>query len=141
MSADVTRLRPTKRARAANPDQTDLDDETLAIMLVRLYVSEMDPRSQPPQRTETTQACKHAIQRRMTNGQFGRYISRLVRDIYLSETALEAGLGIEEAFDFWHWFDRRMWPSPQAWYREAHEPGPKSSTHSTPRVLRPPQRC
>lgn len=39
------------------------------------------------------------------------FLCRPVRDTYLTEDAIEAGAGVEDICQFWHWFDQRMWPS------------------------------
>jgi hypothetical protein len=58
--------------------------------------------------------CRRAIWDRLTEDDAGlrRWISRLVRDIFLSEPALEAGHGVDDACEFWSWFDQTMWTSP-----------------------------
>ena len=37
------------------------------------------------------------------------WVSRLVRNVFLSDEALTGGYGIDDACDFWTWFDRTMW--------------------------------
>ena len=39
-------------------------------------------------------------------------LSRLVRDAYLTEDAIDDGAGIEDACGFWRWFSDQMWPQP-----------------------------
>jgi hypothetical protein len=111
--------RSTVQLFPARPDlvsrRVGIDDEELAVMLVSLYASDMDANMPVADPIETERLCKEAILQRMMQGEFRRYIARLVRNIYLSDRALDSGLGIEEALEFWQWFDRRMWPSPSSW--------------------------
>jgi hypothetical protein len=39
------------------------------------------------------------------------WISRLVREVFLSDQALANGHGIDDACEFWSWFDQSMWSS------------------------------
>jgi hypothetical protein len=112
---NLARLRSTSQLRSISPGPAETNDDTLTIMLVRLYASDMDRHMSLPNPTATRRACTEAILRRMIDGELRCYISRLVRDIYLSDNALQAGLGVEEAFEFWQWFDRTMWPAPSSW--------------------------
>jgi hypothetical protein len=41
--------------------------------------------------------------------QLRMWVSRLARDVFLSDEALGGGYGIDDACDFWTWFDRTMW--------------------------------
>jgi len=109
----TTQLFPGRPEPASR--RVGIGDEELAVMLVSLYASDMDGNMPVADPIETERLCKQAILQRMMQGEFRRYISRLVRNIYLSDRALDAGLGIEEALDFWQWFDGRMWPSPSSW--------------------------
>ena len=95
-----------------------IDDEQLAVMLVRLYARDAGETLLVADLAETTRRCKQAILQRLIRDDFRVYISRLIRDLYLSEEGLSAGFGIEDAWEFWQWFDRCMWPSPSSW--EAH---------------------
>jgi hypothetical protein len=36
--------------------------------------------------------------------------------MYLSDAALADGQGIEEACEFWTWFDQTMWTAPRRTY-------------------------
>lgn len=56
----------------------------------------------------------------------GKFLSRLVRDTYLTDEAIEGGAGVEDICQFWHWFDRRMWPDrrPGIFVGVATDPAP-----------------
>jgi hypothetical protein len=96
-----------------------MEDEQLAVMLVRLYASDEGPTRLVADPSEAKSRCKQAILQRLIRDEFRVYISRLIRDVYLSEEGLAAGFGIEDACEFWQWFDRSMWPFPSSWDREA----------------------
>ena len=89
-----------------------MNDEMLGTALSRLYAN--DHRTMPGEAdaSELLALCRQAIRDRLVddNFDFRVYLSRLVRDLYLSEAALEQGLGIEDACEFWSWFDQTMWP-------------------------------
>ena len=55
--------------------------------------------------------CRQAIWDRLVGDEveLRAWISRLVRDVFLSETALSNGHGIDDACEFWNWFDQSMW--------------------------------
>ena len=44
----------------------------------------------------------------------------MVRDVFLSESALQQGHGIDEACEFWSWFDHTMWTGARAGDRLVH---------------------
>jgi hypothetical protein len=87
-----------------------VNDEMLRAALSRLY----DHRTTPGEAHtgELLALCRKAVRDRLLddNFEFRIFLSRLVRDLYLSEAALEQGLGIEDACEFWFWFDQTMWP-------------------------------
>jgi hypothetical protein len=54
--------------------------------------------------------CRRAVAYRLRSGVDLRlWTARLARDLFLSEQALACGLGLEDACDFWIWFDKTMW--------------------------------
>ena len=55
--------------------------------------------------------CRQAIWDRLVGNEVELrvWISRLVREVFLSETALSNGHGIDDACEFWNWFDQSMW--------------------------------
>ena len=87
-----------------------MNDEMLRVALSRLF----DHRTLPGEAyaSELLALCRQAIRDRLLDDSFDfrMYLSRLVRDLYLSEAALERGSGIEDACEFWSWFDQTMWP-------------------------------
>jgi hypothetical protein len=87
-----------------------VNDEMLRAALSRLY----DHRTMPGEAhaSELFALCRQAVRDRLLddNFEFRIFLSRLVRDLYLSEAALGQGLGIEDACEFWSWFDQTMWP-------------------------------
>lgn len=87
-----------------------VNDEMLRAALSRLF----DHRTLPGEAhaSELLASCRQAVRERLLddNFEFRVFLSRLVRDLYLSEAALEQGLGIEDACEFWSWFDQTMWP-------------------------------
>lgn len=86
----------------------DITDESLMILLVRLFATDLGHDTTLADPTETARLCRRAILQRLIRGDLRSYLSRLIREVYLSEDALSAGLGIDDARQFLHWFDRRM---------------------------------
>ncbi|HET9647592.1 MAG TPA: hypothetical protein VFP34_05095 [Microlunatus sp.] len=78
------------------------------ILLVRLFATDLGHDTTLADPTETARLCRRAILQRLIRGDLRSYLSRLIREVYLSEDALSAGLGIDDARQFLHWFDRRM---------------------------------
>jgi len=96
-----------------------MDDEELRRGVIRLYALDdalgVTASWSDPQLDldggELRVRCTEAIWDRLMTGEVDLrvWLSRLVREVFLSEPALERGLGIEDACDFWGWFDRTMW--------------------------------
>jgi hypothetical protein len=85
----------------------------LAESLTYLYDNDCETAPTEDHR-ELREACRRAIGDRLSIDVVGfrRYLSCLIRDRYLSDTALDSGSGIEDACEFWGWFDELMWPQP-----------------------------
>ena len=89
-----------------------MNDEMLRSALSSLYANDHWTMPGEADTSELLARCRQAIRDRLLddNFDFRKYLSRLVRDLYLSEAALEQGRGIEDACEFWSWFDQTMWP-------------------------------
>jgi hypothetical protein len=124
-----------------------MDDAALREAVVWLYARDYglscpvpggDPyRTTPEGEAALRTRCRQALWDRLVSGRVDLrlWTSRLARELFLSEAALERGLGLEDACDFWIWFDRTMWletavrdPSPVA---APVRPGPASSPDTT----------
>lgn len=110
-----------------------MDDDALQQAVIWLYARDYGfscpvPRGDlhpttPEGEAALRRRCRRAIAFRLTNGVDLRvWTSRLARELFLSETALARGLGLEDACDFWIWFDKTMWaeaaarvPAPDLW--------------------------
>ena len=117
---------PTKPLRRSSDEGAVLSDAVLAESLTYLY--DNDCGTAVEGHHELREACRRAIGARLSIDGVGlrRYLSRLIRDRFLIDTALEGGSGIEDACEFWDWLDQTMWPRPS-------EPG----TPVQPRVTEP----
>ena len=142
-----------------------MDDEALREAVVWLYARDYGlscpvPGGDPHRWTAEGEAalrtrCRQALWDRLMSGRVDLRVwtSRLARELFLSEPALERGLGLEDVCDFWIWFDRTMWleavvrePSPAVAAerpRPVPAPGPAAGctelrTWSRPRRTRTP---
>jgi hypothetical protein len=88
-----------------------MDDNDLKEALRTLYAYESGARVELPDLQQLRARCQAAIQDQLFNEDvnFRVWFSCLVRDMYLSDAALTHGTGIEDALEFWNWFDGRMW--------------------------------
>jgi hypothetical protein len=98
-----------------------MDDQALREAVVWLYARDYGlrcpvPGGNPQRATPEGEAalrtrCRQALWDRLVSGRVDLrlWTSRLARELFLSEEALERGLGLEDACDFWIWFDRTMW--------------------------------
>ncbi len=88
-----------------------MQDEALPEALAELYARESEGDFGARQR-ELRIRCRRVIERRLFDedtDNFRIWISLLVRDMFLSDASLADGRGIEDLFEFWAWFDQRMW--------------------------------
>jgi hypothetical protein len=98
-----------------------MDDQGLRDAVVWLYARDYGlrcpvPGGDPQRATPEGEAalrtrCRQALWDRLVSGRVDLrlWTSRLARELFLSEEALERGLGLEDVCDFWIWFDRTMW--------------------------------
>lgn len=98
-----------------------MDDQALRDAVVWLYARDYGlrcpvPGGDPARATPEGEAalrtrCRQALWDRLVSGRVDLrlWTSRLARELFLSEDALERGLGLEDVCDFWIWFDRTMW--------------------------------
>jgi hypothetical protein len=88
-----------------------MNNEELRDALVWLYA--VDCELATPAGTEPSLRvdCRQAVWDRLVGNEteLRVWISRLVRDVFLSEGALANGHGIDDACEFWSWFDQSMW--------------------------------
>jgi hypothetical protein len=126
-----------------------MDDQALREAVVWLYARDYGlrcpvpggdlERATPEGEAALRTRCRQALWDRLVSGRVDLrlWTSRLARELFLSEEALERGLGLEDACDFWIWFDRTMWL--EAVVREPSSPSPISQLPptSSPTPLRP----
>jgi len=97
-----------------------VDDDELRAAVVWLYardygfscpVPHADVRHSTPEgEAALRRRCRRALAARLNAGVDLRvWTSRLARDLFLTESALARGLGLEDVCDFWIWFDKTMW--------------------------------
>ncbi len=87
-----------------------MNDDELKAALKKLYACEAGTWTGDPD-PRLRQRCRHTIRARLFDEEldFRVWFSVLLRDMYVSDTALARGAGIEDLCEFWHWFDQRMW--------------------------------
>ena len=119
-----------------------MDDQALREAVVWLYARDYGlrcpvPGGNPERATPEGEAalrtrCRQALWDRLVSGRVDLrlWTSRLARELFLSEEALERGLGLEDACDFWIWFDRTMWL--EAVVREPHPSSPPTPAPGQP---------
>ncbi len=96
-----------------------MNDDALKDALIHLYTHDSRGPVTPGSYEEVLRAwCRRAIWDRLVDDglDFRSWISALVREMYLSDAALADGQGIEEACEFWTWFDQTMWTAPRRTY-------------------------
>ena len=89
-----------------------MNDDALKEALIYLYTHDSQgPVTRGTYEEALRARCRKAIWDRLVEDglDFRSWISALVRDLYLSDAALADGQGIEEACEFWAWFDQTMW--------------------------------
>ena len=91
-----------------------MDDLTFGAALLRLYILTGEAENPHSPRVHLRAECLEEIAQRLAGDARGLrvFISRLIRDAYLTEEAIDDGASIEEACDFWSWFSEQMWPQP-----------------------------
>ena len=91
-----------------------MDDLTFGAALLRLYILTDQTENPGSLEVHLRAECREEISRRLTEDDdaLRAFLSRLVRDAYLTEEAIDDGAGIEDACDFWRWFSDQMWPQP-----------------------------
>ncbi len=88
-----------------------MTNEELREALVWLYARDCGLAAGAGNESALRAECRQAIWDRLVGDEVELrvWISRLVRDVFLSETALANGHGIDDACEFWNWFDQSMW--------------------------------
>jgi hypothetical protein len=88
-----------------------MDDRQLGEALVWLYATDCGLVGPAGHEHALRGRCRQGIWDRLVTDdvELRRWLSRLVRDVFLSETALASGHGIDDACEFWTWFDQTMW--------------------------------
>jgi hypothetical protein len=88
-----------------------MTDEELGEALVWLYARDCGLVAAAGDESGLRARCRQAIWDRLVGDEADLRVwtSRLVRDVFLSETALANGHGIDDACEFWNWFDQTMW--------------------------------
>lgn len=91
-------------------------DHELREALVWLYALDCGLAGPHDDEPSLRSRCRRAVWDRLVGdgAELRVWISRLVRDVFLSESALQQGHGIDEACEFWSWFDHTMWTGARA---------------------------
>ncbi|SDS07051.1 hypothetical protein SAMN04488543_1010 [Friedmanniella luteola] len=97
-------------------------DDVLREALVRLYTADYGAHCPltsaaavlPGCGSELRARCRAELQARLRADADGLrvWLAQTARELFLSEPALRRGLGLEDAADFWGWFDRALWAVP-----------------------------
>jgi hypothetical protein len=97
-------------------DHEPRSDEELQEALIWLYASDCGLTARVGDEPSMRTRCRHAIWDRLVTDEVGlrQWLSRLARDVFLSEAALQLGHGIDDACEFWSWFDETMWTLPES---------------------------
>jgi hypothetical protein len=87
-----------------------MTDEELRAALVGLHAYDEGARDSGIHDEDLRERCKAELKARTASGEPGArlFLSRLVRDMWLSEEALAQGYGIEDAEGFIRWLSDRM---------------------------------
>ncbi|MET0694308.1 MAG: hypothetical protein ABWX96_16875 [Propionibacteriaceae bacterium] len=90
-----------------------MTDDELRDALVWLYAEDCGLVCSADSEPALRQQARRAVWDRLVadEGQLRVWISQLVRDVFLSDLALASGHGIDDACEFWSWFDQAMWSS------------------------------
>ena len=88
-----------------------MTDDELREALIWLYASDCGLARPTHNDTALRHHCRQAVWDRLVGGEVNLrvWMSRLVREVFLSEAALANGHGIDDACEFWSWFDHAMW--------------------------------
>ena len=88
-----------------------MNDAELQDALLWLYASDCGLARALGHEPALRSDCRQAIWERLVLNEVELHvwISRLARDAFLSEQALASGHGIDDACEFWSWFDHTMW--------------------------------
>lgn len=91
-----------------------MDDLTFGAALLRLYILTGEAENPGSLEVHLRAECLEEISQRLNGDEdaLRAFLSRLVRDAYLTEEAIDEGAGIEDACGFWRWFSDLMWPQP-----------------------------
>ena len=91
-----------------------MDDLTFGAALLRLYILTGEAENPGSLEVHLRAECLEEITQRLTGDEdaLRALLSRLVRDAYLTEEAIDDGAGIEDVCGFWRWFSDLMWPQP-----------------------------
>jgi hypothetical protein len=91
-------------------------DHELREALVWLYAVDCGLACAHEDESSLRSRCRRAVWDRLVGdgAELRVWISRLVRDVFLSEAALRQGHGIDDACEFWSWFDHTMWTGTRA---------------------------
>lgn len=111
-----------------------MEDQALVNALLLLYSRDEAIGRRSAAATQLAESCRTEIAARMDIDAraLGTFLTRLVRDAYLTEEAIEGGAGIEDACEFWTWFDQNMWPAERC--SDRREPGASDHrAHPAPR--------
>ena len=89
-----------------------MNDDALKEALIHLYAHDSGrTATRGTREMALRKRCREEIWERLIEDgpDFRSWISALIRDLYLSDAALADGSGIEDACEFWFWFDKTMW--------------------------------
>jgi hypothetical protein len=86
-------------------------DDELREAVVWLYASDSGLARSAGHEPTLRALCRQAVWDRLVTDEVGLrvWVSKLVRDVFLSDDALRGGFGVEDACEFWSWFDQNMW--------------------------------
>ena len=103
-----------------------MNDDALKEALIHLYAHDSRGAAREKQEEALRARCRQVIWNRLNadGPDFRSWISTLVRDMYLSDAALADGQGIEEACEFWAWFDKTMWKAARPAHATHHPDAP-----------------
>lgn len=91
-----------------------MDDLTFGAALLRLYIRTSNAETPGSLDVHLHVECLDEMSQRLDSDEAALrvFVSRLVRDAFMTEEALGQGAGIEDACGFWRWFSDMMWPQP-----------------------------
>jgi hypothetical protein len=87
-----------------------MDDTEFAEGLYHLHRADLGSEPSWTHDHELLRRCQATVQSRLMDdpADFRVWISRLLRELLLSDTALGAGHGVDEMVELWAWFDREL---------------------------------